>query len=92
MEVCTCAVTDLEGRGLFSFFGGKFEGVAGARFIMVRNTGKVLPAEDDPGKGSQVENSSGGEKDDSASGKEEQATKGVGSVSACSGRSNAMWS
>jgi len=28
MEVCTCAVTALEGRGHFSFFfGGKFEGV-----------------------------------------------------------------
>ena len=45
---------------------------------MVRNTGKVLPAENDPGEGSQVENSSGGEKDDSASGKEEQTTTGVG--------------
>jgi len=56
---------------LFCFFAR-----AGAWFIMVRNTGKVLPAEDDPGKGSQVESSSGGEKDDSASGKEKQATTG----------------
>jgi hypothetical protein len=59
------------------FFFVLYFACAGARFIMVRNTGKVLPAEDDPGKGSQVENSSGGEKDDSATGKEEQATMGV---------------